>query len=399
MKNFALLNSIIKFSDIKSIKINLLPLSVLTVFLLILNSCITPFIPEITEQKELLVVQGLITDQPETYMVKLSKSDAFGEKTVFNPVTGCSVQISDDQGYNYSLNEISPGTYVTDSTVFKGETGRTYTLDIFETNGYGFIHYRSYPAEMKPVPPIDSIYYEKTVIKEKTASSRGINGCRIYLDTRDREDSCKFYRWDFSETWKLRLLFPVPNMICWISDKSDTINIKSTAAFGEARIIRHQVNYISNLTDRLKTEYSILVNQYSMNEDEYDYWEKVQNLTSQAGGLSDIVPSSIPSNIYRVDDPGEPVLGYFSVSAKSSKRIFIKDAFEGIVNQYSNCVTDTVWGDGNIQGLDISVWILNDMPPGGFGSPRMRVLTDTKGCADCTVRGTNKKPDFWIDIK
>jgi len=376
----------------------LLPV-VLLMCLLPVTGCIKQFIPEITEQKELLVVQGLITDQPETYTIKLSKSLPFGEKTVVIPVEGCSVQISDDQGHNYSLNESSPGIYITDSTIFKGETGRTYTLDIFESNGNGFIHYKSYPAVMRPVPPVDSIYYEKTIIKEKTASSRGINGCRIYLDTHDPEDSCKFYRWDFSETWKLRLLFPVPNMTCWISDNSDTINIKSTAAFGEARIIRHQVNYISNISDRLKTEYSILLNQYSMNEDEYNYWEKVQNLTSQVGGLSDIVPSSIPSNIYRIDDPGEPILGYFSVSAKSSKRIFIKDAFEGIIDPYKNCITDTVYGDGNIKNLDISVWILIDQLPGGFGSPRMRVLTDTKGCADCTVRGTNKKPDFWIDEK
>jgi hypothetical protein len=388
-----------KFSDIKSMKINFLLLPLLAVLLFLINSCITPFIPEITEQKELLVVQGLITDQNETYMVKLSKSDAFGERTVFNPVSGSSVQISDDQGHSYSLDEISPGIYVTDSTVFKGETGRTYTLDIFKTSGKGFIHYRSYPAEMKPVPPIDSIYYEKTVIKEKNPSSLGINGCKIYLDTHDPENSCRFFRWDFSETWKLRLLFPVKNMICWVSDKSDTINIKSTAAFGEARIIRHQVNYISNLSDRLQTEYSILVNQYSINEDEYAYWEKVKNLTSQVGGLSDIVPSSIPSNIYRVDDPGEPVLGYFSISAKSSRRIFIKDEFAGIIDPYRNCITDTVYGDGNIKNLDISVWVLIDILAGGFGSPRMRVLTDTKGCADCTVRGTNKKPDFWIDLK
>jgi hypothetical protein len=399
MKKFASFYSSIKFSDTKCMRINLLLLTILPVFLLMINSCITPFIPEITEQKELLVVQGLITDQPETYTIKLSKSLAFGKNTVFDPVTGCSVQISDDLGHSYSLNESSPGTYITDSTIFKGETGRTYTLDIFENNGYGFIHYKSYPAKMKPVPPIDSIYYEKTVIKEKTASSPGINGCRIYLDTHDQKDSCKFYRWDFSETWKLRLLFPVPNMICWISDNSDTINIKSTAAFGEARIIRHQVNYISNLTDRLKTEYSILVNQYSMNEDEYNYWEKVQNLTSQVGGLSDIVPSSIPSNIISIDNPGEPVLGYFSVSAKSSRRIFIKDEFAGIIDPYRNCITDTVYGDGNIKNLDISVWVLIDILAGGFGSPRMRVLTDTKGCADCTVRGTNKKPDFWIDEK
>ena len=174
----------------------LLPV-VLLMCLLPVTGCIKQFIPEITEQKELLVVQGLITDQPETYTIKLSKSLPFGEKTVVIPVEGCSVQISDDQGHNYSLNESSPGIYITDSTIFKGETGRTYTLDIFESNGNGFIHYKSYPAEMSPVPTIDSIYYEKTIIKEKTASSRGINGCRIYLDTHDPEDNCKFYRWDF----------------------------------------------------------------------------------------------------------------------------------------------------------------------------------------------------------
>jgi hypothetical protein len=100
-----------------------------------------------------------------------------------------------------------------------------------------------------------------------------------------------------------------------------------------------------------------------------------------------------------VDDPGEPVLGYFSISAKSSRRIFIKDEFAGIIDPYRNCITDTVYGDGNIKNLDISVWVLIDILAGGFGSPRMRVLTDTKGCADCTVRGTNKKPDFWIDEK
>ena len=89
------------------------------------------------------------------------------------------------------------------------------------------------------------------------------------------------------------------------------------------------------------------------------------------------------------------VLGYFSVSSKSSKRIFIEEDFSGIINNYADFITDTIYGDYNPPELDISLWTLIDHPP-DFGSPRTRVLTDKKGCADCTVRGTTHKPDFWI---
>jgi hypothetical protein len=138
------------------------------------------------------------------------------------------------------------------------------------------------------------------------------------------------------------------------------------------------------------------VNQYSLNEDEYLYWQKLQNFSEQVGGLYDMIPSSIPSNVYCTDDPNETVLGYFSVSASSSKRIFIKDRFAGLVNQYINCPADTVYGNGPIQNLNNTVWVIItvSMPP-----PPYRVITYTKGCADCTVRGTTVEPDFWIDGK
>jgi hypothetical protein len=254
--------------------------------------------------------------------------------------------------------------------------------------------------EMKPVPPIDSLYYEKTVIEKPEGNFKGINGCQIYLDTYDPENKCRFYRWDFSETWMLRLLFDVPNQTCWISDKSHSINIKSTAAFDESRISRLPVNYVTNTTDRLKTKYSIIVNQYSMNEDEYIYWEKIQNIAVDVGGLYDIIPASVPSNIRCIENPAEEVLGYFSVSAVSSKRIFIEDKFNGLIDPYAKCISDTlIGGAGNLPGLGISVWILFDYPASPFISPEIVILTETKGCADCTVRGTTEKPVFWRDEK
>jgi len=360
----------------------------------LITSCISQFVPVITEEKELLVVQGLITDSNETDTIKLSKSLPVGQKSEPSPLKGCMVTLSDDLGNTYTLPEIKAGSYITPSS-FKGEVGRQYTLHISSGQEFSSFHYVSNPMEMKPVPPIDSIYYTKTVIEPASGFFKGVDGCQIYLDTHDPSGSCRYFRWDFSETWILRLLFPVVNQTCWIKDKSHSINIKSTVAFTESKITRLPVTYITNVTDRLSRKYSILVNQYSLNEDEYVYWEKIQNIAVQVGGLYDVIPASVQSNMKCIEDPSEKVLGYFSVSAKSSKRLFIQGNFEGIIYRYGDCVTDTIpYVDP--PGLGVSVWIIEDEP---FFVPPFRVLTDKKGCADCTVRGSNIKPDFWQDDK
>lgn len=368
------------------------------IFLILLTGCVTQFIPETEEEKELVVVEGLITDQPGPNTIKLRKSLPFGKKSEARPLSGCVVSLKDDLDNYYPLQEKVAGTYLTDSSTFRGQIGRFYTLTIKADNGVNIVNYESLPVEMKPVPPIDSVYYEKTVIREDYKGFFGIDGCKIYLDTHDPENICKYYRWDFNETWVLRLLFPVEKNKCWISDTTHVINFKSTAAFNESRIVGQPITFISNITDRLETKYSISVNQYSLNEDEYIYWEKLQNITGQVGGLYDVIPSSVPSNIFNIDNPEEKVLGYFSVSARSSGRTYIKDNFAGIIDRYADCITGYFYGDGEIPGLNTSVWVLSDDPPGffGFGSPRRRTLTDKQGCADCRVRGTDVKPEFWI---
>jgi len=368
----------------------------LFIFLILANGCVTEFIPKIDEEKELIVVQGLLTDQGDA-TIKLSTSLPLGQIIDAKPLTGCNVTITDDMGSRFFLNETKPGTYI---TYTHGVVGRTYKLHI-QTNSTGkAFSYESYPMKMNPVPPIDSLYYEKRVIRERIEYIEGLDEVQIYLDTYDPDNNCRFYRWDYSETWILRLLFDVPNQTCWITNNSRNIYIESTTSISEDRIKRHPVTCITNVTDRLRTKYSILVNQYSMNEDEYDYWEKLQKITEQVGGLYDIIPASIPSNITCIENPAEKVLGYFSVSAVSSKRIFIKDKFEGIIDQYAHCATDTlIGGPDYIKGLGISIWTLFDTPAVPFSSPRIRIFTETRGCADCTVRGSTERPVFWTDDK
>jgi len=358
-----------------------------------MSSCISQFIPQTTEDKEILVVEGLITDLAGNNLIKLSKSKPLGGTSSARGLSGCSVFVSDDQGSQIRFTETSEGTYTPDQ-FFRGSIGRLYTLHI----STGTANYESLPMKMLPVPQIDSVYYEHRTLSENKDIGITAEGCQVFVDTHDPTNQCKYYRWEFSETWEFMLPYTVPNAVCWVSNNSDVINVKSSSALKEDRISKYPLNFISNTSDRLRLKYSILVNQYSISEDEFQYWNKLQSLTQQVGGLYDIIPSSIPSNVFCVNDPAEKVLGFFSVSANTSKRIFIRDNFVGIMTPYTNavCIADTVWNNQPIQSLGTFVWVIVDHP---LPPPSYRVTTRTKGCYDCTTRGVNVPPPFWNDDK
>ncbi len=369
---------------------------IILIFLLLhLSSCIVQFIPDTEEDPNLLVVEGLLTDQPGINTIKLSISSALRMKEFTKPLVGSNVWISDNFENIYNLQETDDGTYVTNPAEFQGTAGRLYVLHIKTNGAFNNYTYESYPMEMKPVPSIDSIYFERNIIRP-FSSFFGLKheGCQIYFNSFDPTNSCNYFRWDYCETWEFHLPYDVINNVCWITNYSSTIHIKNTSILEESRISRYPLQYISDETDRLKVKYSILLNQYSLNEDEFTYWEKLQNLAEEIGTLYDIIPSTVPGNMNCIEDPNEQVLGYFSVSALYSKRFFIDEYFSGIVDLYVTCPYATIPGTGPIEFLDSQYWIIadhtNDVPP-------YRIITDKKGCADCTVRGTTIKPDFWED--
>lgn len=342
--------------------------SFVLIIILIIAGCVETFIPDLDEVQYVPVVEGLITNEPEVYTIRLYWSIPVGEtKTI--PLGRCDVEVHDDLGHIYRFTETStPGTYVSDSTTFQGVVGRKYKLRINTNNaalkGYS---YESVPVEMKAVPPIDSLYYEKVSVTGVSPWGGQKEGYQIYLNTYDPTGECRFFRWNYTETWKFEIPYPALNQICWITNNSKDINIKNSMTLSDNRIVYHPVILITNETDRLSRRYSIIVNQYSLSEEEFVYWEKLKNLTQDVGSLYDIIPFSIPGNIYCIEDPGEKILGYFSVSARTSRRIYINTLFPSSFYFYIKCELDTL------------------------------LMLYDRGCKDCTRRGTLKKPDFWED--
>lgn len=375
-------------------------LSVLApIFLLIIAGCVEEFSPVLPSIKYYLVVNGLITDQPEAYTVRLSWSVTPGEKMSV-PLPGCDVKVYDDEGYTYQFTESSaPGEYISDTATFRGVVGRKYKLRI-NTNNASPRHYsyESEPVEMKEVPPIDSLYYEKVLIYETSPGEDIQEGYQIYLDTHDPNRKCVYYRWEYNETWKFEIPFLLAiNRRCWASNNSQNIDVKSTVVLSEDRVSRHPVTLITNETNRLSVRYSINVNQFSLSEREFEYWEKVRNVVQDVGGLYDIIPSSINGNLFCIEDPVEPVLGYFSVSARASKRIYMNEKLPGTMNPYEYCPADTsrILDPKPPVNLSEGHWLL-DMNHDNAGY--YIVLTHNYYCVDCTTQGTTKKPEFWQDF-
>ncbi len=361
------------------------------IFLIVpVAGCVSDYLPELTENDELLVVEGLITDQPGENTINIYRTLAIWTKDWRTPLKKCKVWITDDLDNSDTLRQVVVGTYVTDSATFIGIPGRKYTLHFTSLEADGMRNYESIPMKMKPVPPIDSIYYEK---RDYTYSYLPYEGCQIYLDTHDQEDSCNFYRWKYEETWEFRIPFPdVINRICWGYEKSTQILIKNTSFLESDKVVRFPLRLIKNPVDRLEVRYSILVNQYSLNEDEYDYWQRLQNSLLQVGGLYDIIPSSIPGNVYCREDKLEKVLGYFSVSSVKSKRYFITDHFKGWNTMYLDCADSVYRGPEHIEGNGVNWWVIYDFSD---SVPPSTVLTNKRICGDCTGRGTSVRPDFW----
>jgi Domain of unknown function (DUF4249) len=371
-----------------------------------LKSCVVPYIPDQPENDQLLVVEGLISDQYGVNTIKLSKSRPIW--TGQNPVhlTECKVWITDDLGHIENLKETSIGTYITDSSTFKGKIGRKYTLHIKTNPANGNLNYESFPMELKPVPEIDSLYYEK---KAFTSNHLPVEGCQIFLDTHDPFNNSHFYRWAYSETWEINLPFNVENKVCWRTENSDDIFLKNSSLLAENRVVGFPIKTIDNPIDRLTIKYSIQVKQYSLNEDEYIYWEALKTSLDQQGGLYDIIPPIIPNNIYCLENPDEKTLGYFSVSAISLRRIFIKDSFIGYdescnssikfgLPKFDRNINSPSYGkDTSIVGLDATVWVAEDHTD---EDPPYRILVNTRWCSDCTKKGIfgdyrNIKPSFW----
>lgn len=396
---------------------------IVLIIIFLLTTCIEPYIPNIEGYESLLVVDGLITDENSSYSVKLSRSMKEDGEPVM--VSDASVSVSDDIGNIFNFESKGDGFYQSDVTRFKGTVGRTYTLHITTSEG---VEYKSDPCMMFDVPDIDTIFFEKDEVLTNNGTESDI-GIQIYLRSKEGDDS-RYYRWAFDETWKFKVPTPSRSIYvdehhiymnpdvreyCWKSRKSAEILINRTYPGDTKTIQKMPITFIpSDKSDRLLIHYSILVRQYSISREEYDFWYNLSKVDVIGGDIFAAQPYSVSSNIHDVNNSENKVVGYFQVSAVRMRRKEIP--FRDIVGlempyYHYPCIRIE-------DSPDILPWVKFNPPltwddihymytTSGYtfvepkyiqGTLKLDRLVFTKiECSDCSVTGTTIKPDFWKD--
>jgi hypothetical protein len=394
--------------------------------------------PIINSPGSYLVVEGVINSGSDSTLIKLSRTVKLSSKASVNPELNAIVRVESDQGVSYPLTEAGNGNY--SCAGLNLDNSRKYRLSIKTANNN---QYQSDYVAVLNSPPIDSISYDL----KGNASGPGIN---IYATTHDPNNKVSYYRWDYQETWAFHSAFEslyksngdtvlVRDLTndeiytCWKSDTSSTIVLGSSAKLAKDVIFNSPITTIASTDEKIGVEYSILLKQYALSPDAYSFYVNLKKNTEQLGSIFDAQPSQNPGNIHSVTNPSEPVIGYICIGSPSSQRIFIKNGQLPIpwkINSpYSGCVyfTDDKYRlpccyyliYGGYAGLtpfnQVDEFINYDNA--GFtyydkngsngdavipisaighpGQPPIGYTGGTKDCADCTLRGTNKKPAFW----
>jgi hypothetical protein len=370
----------------------------LLLMLIAASGCIEPFDPDISRYEEVLVVEGSFSDLPGDHYVRLSTTMQYSDATP-GMVTGAAVAIRDSDGNVATCREIEDGVYLLDSGLMEGVVGKSYQLIVETIDGN---RYESAYEMLKKAVDIDSVYYEIESNIPGSPGNQG-NGLQIYVDAEDPGGETGYYRWDWVETWEFTVPYYKPGFTnkvkCWTIRPSSGISIESTIQLEKDIVYRHKLNFVSGSSNRLVRQYSLLVRQFSLSEEAYDFWRKLELANEHTGTLFDPPPTPVTGNLENVNDPLEPVLGYFEVSGVSEKRIFISHdelpANFRVATGNEHCEALEVMGDGQ-QELSRG-WLL--LFRYEFMDTLWTRMSNRMDCYDCTLKGENVRPDYWIDAE
>lgn len=374
----------------------------LALALLFLSGCRDPFEPEVTDQDiSLLVVEGFIETGGEGSEIILSRTNPIRSNQNFLPESGASVFLKSENGEEWVFQEAQAGVYTVSASF---DQGLKYQLGINLRNGQ---QYMSEPMTPIVTPEIEELGY-----------LRDEAGVEIFVSTKGNEEA-QYFLWDYEEDWIFRpgvrsqfFFNPFTKDVefrkadqkidlCWKSNLFPKIILQNASRFQDNTILQRELVRIPLESEKLMQRYSINVRQRAINQETYDFWEILRKNSDDIGGIFSPLPSLIRGNMKSVDPNGNNVIGMVSMGKSTSKRIYINvedvAPWPYFIEEYEFCK------------LDQDTVLVADYEREFASGSRLPVIpvvvvtttigfrAATRQCTDCTLRGTNIKPDFWED--
>ena len=363
------------------------------------QACKKPFEHEgIKDAPNLLVVEGVINPSGITN-IYLSRTLKLADKLKPNPEVKAKVQVEGPGNVLFPLTESAAGTYSAASLNLNPNL--QYRLRIRTASGR---EYLSDLLTVKNTPVIDSLNWQRTNA-----------GVGIYSNAHDPQNNTRYYQWDYEETWEIRsiafseFVFKNGTMVdrpmqemellftCWKNERSTDILISSTDKLSADVVHRFPVTFIPARSERLGVKYSILVKQYAISREAYEYLGLMKRNSEQQGSIFDVQPTELRGNIKSITDPAEQVIGFIGISSIAEKRLFIENTQVKDWNFNLGCEMIVVKNNkDSIQIFSPNRGMLATSSNLSMAGTVESYNGSTLNCLDCRTRGGNNvKPAFW----
>src|SRR6185312_10045698 len=266
---------------------------------LLCERCKDPYIsPYTSPPSGYLVVEGYISGN-STSTFTLSRTIPLPGDSTLPTENGATVQIEGSDNSVYPLTGLGNGVYSTVDTL-RLNTQLEYRLDIQIAGGE---KYQSDFVAYKPTPPIDSLNWVQN----------DDNSVQIYVNTHDPTNNTRYYQWNFDQTYEYHSAEQsedywdkdtIPPEVegrapqdqvyrCWRSGSSTAIIIDNTTKLAGDVVYLQPVKFIPPNDVQSSVLYSILVRQYSLTADGYNFLSLMQRNTESLGSIFDAQPSNV----------------------------------------------------------------------------------------------------------
>tara|TARA_B110000046_G_scaffold134218_1_gene140511 strand:- start:1355 stop:2566 length:1212 start_codon:yes stop_codon:yes gene_type:complete len=384
-------------------------------------SCIEPYQHELIDLvgPPLLVVDGLLTNEEKTHIVRLSYTSELGT-TKLTTINEATVTIESGDGEVFTLTESQPGNYVTPST-FQGIVGQSYRLRIKIKNRH---EYLSSEEVLNAAPPIDTLYGRYVQLPSEE-SAELLNGVQIFIESDWNDYEVSTFRYIWEETYEWRVPNPSEYVyepktrgailreetdlrsveVCFRGDTSTALLLGSALSLNNSKFTEFPVHFINENDANLSFKTAVNIKQFALSNATYQYYKRLKENNESGGSLFDKQKGNISGNITSVTDPKELVMGNFDVSGVSAKmaffepRTFISDGFN--INYWppsrspKNCGLDI----DSISVLALEGYVtdkINAVKVIWTYDPDLQLYFMTsENCSDCRILGNIEVPDFW----
>lgn len=376
------------------------------------GSCIDAYtIPEATATgyEAEIVIEGRILAGEES-AIHLAYTAPLNHEEEAPDILNAQVYIVGQNGYRSEAAQfdLEDDCYVIDTRTLQNNT--LYAVEVTVDGDT----YQSKFQHLMASPEIDQVTW-----RENPGS------VSIHVTTLAEPDDPRHLMWAFEEDWEFHAevdmrgtdrIKPVynkehypeltethnPYLFCWMHDASRHILLHSSSHLSEnlaKDILLHEIS-IDDI--RISYLYSILVKQWSLTDEAYQYYSIQKQYTEESQGLFSPILSDYQGNIVCISNPDKRAHGYVLASNVTTKRIFIHEKdFEHMRSTYSDpyCTSkgrDQEWGEepGLPPDLWASPWVIMAKDGNRYDDGAILYLWN---CVDCrhTPGASKKRPDFW----